>query len=151
MRIVIDANIWVSGLLWKGEAWRLLQLAEEGLLEICIAYPMLLELEEVLNYPRFAPRLLTLQQTPAQLAGFVLSISVAVEVTRIWPPIVAADPDDDLFILCAVAAGADCVVTADHHLLSLGKHRGIPIVTIDEFFTRMAPNQWLKIQVSPRA
>jgi len=140
MRIVIDTNIWVSGLLWKGEAWRLLRLADEGLLKICIAYPMLLELEEVLNYPRFAPRLLTLQQTPAQLAGFALSISVAVEVMRAWPPIITADPDDDLFILCAVAASADYVVTADHHLLSLGAYRGVPILTIGEFFTRIAPD-----------
>jgi putative PIN family toxin of toxin-antitoxin system len=138
MRIVIDTNIWVSGLLWKGEAWRLLRLAEGGLLEVCIAYPMLLELEEVLSYPRFAPRLLTLQQTPAQLAGFALSISVAVDVARTWPPIITADPDDDLFVLCALAAGADCVVTADHHLLSLGAYRGIPIITIGEFFTRIA-------------
>lgn len=141
MRIVVDTNIWVSGLLWKGEAWRLLRLAEEGMVEICIAYPMVLELEEVLNYHRFAPRLLMLQQTPAQLASFALSISVAVEVTRAWPPIVTADPDDDLFILCAVAAGADYVVTADHHLLSLGSYSEIPIVTINQCLTRIMPNR----------
>lgn len=46
MRLVIDTNIWVSGLLWQGKAWSLLKLAEQGEIEICIAYPMLLELEE---------------------------------------------------------------------------------------------------------
>lgn len=55
MRIVIDTNVWVSGLLWKGDAWRLLKHAEEGSVELCIAYPMLLELEEVLNYDRLRP------------------------------------------------------------------------------------------------
>ncbi len=34
MRIVIDTNIWVSGLLWKGDAWRLLKLVEDGKLEL---------------------------------------------------------------------------------------------------------------------
>jgi len=37
VRIVVDTNIWVSGLLWKGDAWRLLNLAEQGKVEICIA------------------------------------------------------------------------------------------------------------------
>ncbi|MBI3921428.1 MAG: putative toxin-antitoxin system toxin component, PIN family [Armatimonadetes bacterium] len=55
MRIVIDTNIWVSGLLSEGDGWRLLDLAEEGDVEICIAYPMLLELEEVLAYPTLPP------------------------------------------------------------------------------------------------
>jgi putative PIN family toxin of toxin-antitoxin system len=48
VRIVIDTNIWVSALLWRSKAWSLLKLAEKGEVEICIAYPMLLELEEVL-------------------------------------------------------------------------------------------------------
>jgi putative PIN family toxin of toxin-antitoxin system len=123
-------------LLWKSNAWRLLRLAEDRKIEICIAYPMLLELEEVLGYNRFATRLLALQQTPAQLAGFALSLSVAVDITRAWPPIVTADPDDDLFVLCAAAAEADYIVTADHHLLSLGSYRGISIVNLDEFLSR---------------
>lgn len=90
MRIVIDTNVWISGLLWKGDAWHLLRMAEERKLEICIAYPMLLELEEVLGYGRFAPRLAVLQQTPEQLAAFALSLSYAVDVTRTWPPIVTS-------------------------------------------------------------
>jgi hypothetical protein len=44
MRVVIDTNIWVSGLLWRGSAWRLLQLAEQGEIELCITHSMLLEL-----------------------------------------------------------------------------------------------------------
>ena len=95
----------------------------------------------MLSYQRFAPRLLALQQTPAQLASFALGISVAVEVTRTWPPIITADPDDDLFILCAVAAGADYVITADHHLLSLGAYREIPIVSVGAFLAKIGPNR----------
>lgn len=138
MRVVADTNIWVSGLLWKGEPRRLLLLAEANLIDLCIAYPMLLELEEVLGYERFAARMDTLHQTPAQLAAYALTLCVAVEITRVWPPIVAVDPDDDVFILCAAAANADYVVTADRHLLSLGSYQGIPILTIDDFFRRIA-------------
>jgi putative PIN family toxin of toxin-antitoxin system len=135
MRVVIDTNVWVSGLLWKGDAWALLRLAEQRVIQVCIAYPMLLELEEVLSYARFAPRLAVLQQTPAQLTGFALGLSVAVNVTRSWPPIVASDPDDDLFLLCAVAGQAEYVITADRHLLALGSYLGIPIIRIEHFFS----------------
>lgn len=38
------------------------------------------------------------------------------------------DPYDDKFLECAVAGGADYVVSADADLLSLGEVRGIPIV-----------------------
>lgn len=136
MRIVIDTNIWVSGLLWKGDAWRLLNLAEQGKVDICIAYPMLLELEEVLAYPRLQPRLRALQQTPAQLAAYALSLATPFDVSRTGPPLVAADPDDDLFLLCAIQAQATFVVTADLHLLAMKSHQDIDIVTIEDFLDR---------------
>jgi putative PIN family toxin of toxin-antitoxin system len=134
VRIVIDTNIWVSGLLWQGDAWKLLTLADEGHLEICIAYPMLLELEEVLAYDRLQNRLATLQETPAQLAAYALSISSLFNISRSGPPIVNEDPDDDIFLLCAVAAEASFVVTNDKHLLALGSYEGIPIVKIEDFW-----------------
>jgi putative PIN family toxin of toxin-antitoxin system len=133
VRIVIDTNIWISGLLWRSKAWSLLKLAEKGEVEICIAYPMLLELEEVLAYERLKPRLEVLQETPAQLTAFALSLSTPFDVSRTGVPIVTADPDDDIFLLCAIEAQAKAVVTADRHLLALRSYRGIPIVTLDQF------------------
>jgi putative PIN family toxin of toxin-antitoxin system len=126
-------------LLWKGDAWRLLRFAEQGKVELCLAYPMLLELEEVLAYERFKPRLVVLQQTPAQLAAFALSISTAFDVSRRHPPIVTADPDDDIFLLCAVEARATYIVTSDKHLLVLKSYGGIDIIKIEEFFEREFP------------
>lgn len=41
MRIVIDTNIWISGLLWQGPAWHVLQLAEKERIELCMTPPML--------------------------------------------------------------------------------------------------------------
>ena len=138
MRIVIDTNIWVSGLLWRGDAWRLLNLAEQGKIELCLAYPMLLELEEVLAYERLQPRLEVLQQTPAQLAAYALSLAIVFDVSRSHIPIVSADPDDDIFILCAVQANVAYIVTKDRHLLALKSYRGIPIITIEQFFAQIA-------------
>ena len=136
MRIVIDTNIWVSGLLWKGDAWQLLKLAEAGKVELCLAYPMVLELEEVLNYERFQARLQVLGVTPAQLAAYALSLTTAIDASRPRLPIVAVDPDDDIFLVCAVEAQAVYVVTNDRHLLTLKSYQGIEIVKIENFLTK---------------
>jgi predicted nucleic acid-binding protein len=43
---------------------------------------------------------------------------------------VTGDPGDDLILACAVQAGVDAVVSGDRrHLLPVGEHRGVRIVT----------------------
>lgn len=43
---------------------------------------------------------------------------------------VCGDPDDDEILACAVEAGVDVLVTGDRkHLLPLGEHRGVRILT----------------------
>jgi putative PIN family toxin of toxin-antitoxin system len=49
VRVVIDANVWISGLLWKGLPWHVLRLAEENKVEILATVSMLEELEIVLR------------------------------------------------------------------------------------------------------
>jgi len=56
-------------------------------------------------------------------------------------PIVLADPDDDVFLHCAVAVGAACVISGDRHLLDMSEHAGIPILTIRDFLTQEFPTQ----------
>lgn len=138
MRIVIDTNIWVSGLLWKGDAWQLLKLVEAGKVELYLAYPMVLELEEVLNYERFQARLQVLNVTPAQLAAYALNLATAIDVSRPHPPIVAVDPDDDIFLVCAVEAQAVYLVTNDRHLLALKSYQGVEIVKVEDFLANAA-------------
>jgi predicted nucleic acid-binding protein len=45
----------------------------------------------------------------------------------------AIDPDDNRILECAIGAGSGCIVTRDHHLLSIKNYQGIPIVTPEEF------------------
>lgn len=51
--------------------------------------------------------------------------------------VVKTDPDDNKIIECAVAAGADAIVTGDKkHLLPIRSFQGIKIVEIAEFLNR---------------
>jgi predicted nucleic acid-binding protein len=66
-----------------------------------------------------------------------MSLASAFDVSRGNVPLVAADPDDDIFLLCAVEADATYIVTNDKHLLRLNPYREIPILTLEEFFRRV--------------
>jgi putative PIN family toxin of toxin-antitoxin system len=134
MRLVLDTNLWISGLLWRGIPWRILQLAEQGRVELCLTPPMLAELAEVLAYPKLASRLRQLGVTAAELTERAANLAMIWEAPEgIGPPIVAADPDDDIFLLGAVAARVDAILSGDGHLLDVGRYAGIPILTVYAF------------------
>jgi len=46
---------------------------------------------------------------------------------------VLEDAPDNRILECAVTAGADLIVTGDHHLLKLREFEGIPIVRLADF------------------
>lgn len=136
MRIVIDTNIWISGLLWKGHPWELLRLAEEGEIELCLAPAMIEELAQVLAYEKFQPRLEQLRLSSTELLAYAIDLASIFDVPQEGPVIVAADPDDDIFLRCAIAVKATCVVSGDHHLLDLKKYADIPILTVRDFLVQ---------------
>lgn len=123
MRLVIDTNLWISGLLWRGLPWQLLKLAE------------------VLAYPKLASRLEQLGVTAEELVNRAANLASIWEAPEIeGPPIVIADPDDDIFLHCASSAHPDYILSGDSHLLSLGGYAGIPIIVVRNFFSREFPD-----------
>jgi putative PIN family toxin of toxin-antitoxin system len=56
------------------------------------------------------------------IANLAVLAIVTAEDTEV--PRVVRDPEDDMVIACAVAAGAEYLVTRDHDLLSLERHAG---------------------------
>ena len=138
MRVVIDTNVWVSGLLWRGMPWRLLGLAEAGQVEICAAATALIELARVLDYEQLQPRIRELGLETADIVAYAANLATIFDVPA-GELIVLADPNDDVFLRCAVGAGAAYVISGDQHLLALGEHAGIPVVTVRDFLAREFP------------
>ena len=48
---------------------------------------------------------------------------------------VAIDPDDEIFIACALIAGATVLVSGDAHLLNVKQYEKIKIMTPVDFLT----------------
>lgn len=137
MRVVVDTNVVVSGLVWGGAPRRVLELGERGVLSLFTSIALLDELRTVLNREKFAPNLERIRYTAAALALRYASLTTVIETSDI-PLTVTADPDDDRVVACAVASDADLVVSGDHHLLELGRAFGIEICRVEELLSRIA-------------
>ena len=99
-----------------------------GRYDLAISHPILTEYDEVVA--RLAARYPAKQPTdwlPAIKQAAHLYLPAAL-------PASTADPDDEMFIECAVAAQAAYIVSGDKgHLLTLKQTSGIPIVPASEF------------------
>ena len=140
MRVVADTNTLVSGLLWHGNPRRVLDEARAGTQQMYTTAALLAELEEVLQRPKFAQRLSLAGVTSHTLVLGYAALARLVEPAEI-APVILADPDDDAVLACAVAAGAEIIVSGDSHLLDLKDYEGILIVTAAHLLTRITPEQ----------
>ena len=106
MRLVLDTNAAVSGLLWQGNPGKLLDAAQAGSLTIFASAPLLSELHGVLKRDKFAKHLQARGLEATQIfEGHAALTSVV--VPAIIPPVIIDDPDDDAVLACAVAGQAD--------------------------------------------
>lgn len=138
MRIVLDTNVVMSALLWRGTPHQLLQaIGQQPRVQLFTSAALLEELADVLTRPSPAKRLALIGKTARQvLADYVDAVELVEPLTV--PRVVPSDPDDDQVIAAAMAAQADLIVSGDSDLLSMGSHQNIPIVTAAQAFQKVA-------------
>jgi putative PIN family toxin of toxin-antitoxin system len=139
VRIVLDTNVVLSALLWRGTPYRLLAtIGQRSSIQLYSSTALLEELADVLTRPSATKRLALIGRSAREvLADFVEAIEL-VEPASV-PRVVVGDVDDDQVIAAAIAARADLIVSGDRkHLLSLGSHQGIDIVDAAEAVRRIA-------------
>jgi putative PIN family toxin of toxin-antitoxin system len=140
VRIVVDTNVMIAAVLWQGPPHRILQLAERGTVTLCVTLTMLEELENVLRRDKFRKHLQRRAATTEEIIASLLPLVELYEPTPA-PNTVPADPDDEIFIECALSASATLLVSGDSHLLRLKKHGRIRIVSPFEFLHLVQPEK----------
>lgn len=129
MRLVLDTNVVVAGLLWHGPPHRLIDLAIDDESIALYSSPVLIEeLANTLAYARFAKRIALFETSIAALVAQYEALVSLVSPAH-TPRVVANDPDDDHVIACAVAANAKSIVSGDKHLLSIKSYQNISILS----------------------
>ncbi|MBI2358534.1 MAG: putative toxin-antitoxin system toxin component, PIN family [Deltaproteobacteria bacterium] len=137
VRLVLDSNVWISGLLWTGIPHQIIRGAEAGDF-VPVTIPAIMdEVREALSRPKFAPRIAALNTSVGELMESLLSIVEVIHEPRL-EPVIPQDPDDDKILACAVASRAQWIVSGDNHLLALRRYRGIPIGTPKQFWNAWA-------------
>jgi uncharacterized protein len=123
LRIILDTNVFISGIFFSGPPSQILQAWEDHRLQIVLSQQILHEYKRVADelsskYPKIEIstiiELVTIHGQSIDTTGVDISI--------------CEDPDDDKFIECAIAGKCNIIVSGDAHLLKLVEHRGISIL-----------------------
>lgn len=131
MRAVIDTNVLLSGLLWRGAPHALIGHVQAGTLAMVSSPALLAELAEVISRVKFDDILARSNTSRERSLAEVRQLAEVI-VPPPLPQPVCRDPDDDHVLACALAAQADLIVSGDADLLDLREYRSIRIVAAAE-------------------
>lgn len=126
--VVIDTNVWISGLFWHGTPTAVVDQIEAEEITPCFSFETLTEWEEkVLHIAKAFHRI------PVYVTYRQLITRRGVLVQPDEHVIVCRDPKDNQFLDVVVASNARFLVTGDKDLLSLKIFRTTRILTPREF------------------
>lgn len=127
VRLILDTNVLLAGLLWRGPPHVLLEHARRGTLRLISSSTLLAELTEVIQRPKF-DAILARSGTPRdRLLQELQQLVEVIEPHPLREP-VCRDPDDDQVLALAIAGKVDLIVSGDDDLLSLASFEEIPII-----------------------
>jgi putative PIN family toxin of toxin-antitoxin system len=120
MRVVLDANIFVSSFFWGGKPKKVFDRIRKKIDNLYVSEEILAEIEDVIYRPKFIKEksekdeyMKTIRETgrkvtPQKLTG---------KGSR--------DKTDNKYIECAIAGNVDYIISGDVHLLELKQYENI--------------------------
>ena len=128
MRAVLDTNVLLAGLLWRGPPHALLEHVRSGELTFISSPELLAELAEVLARPKFDAIIGRSNSSHEQMLLQVRMLAEVIDPPPLATP-VCRDRDDDALLALAIAAQADLIISGDEDLLSLVSFGAIAILS----------------------
>jgi putative PIN family toxin of toxin-antitoxin system len=123
VKIILDTNVFVSGVFFSGPPYQILKAWRDGRLKLVLS-------SNIFDEYRRVATLIAEQFPPVDLKG-ILDL-VQKEANFYHAPAlsekVCDDPDDDKFLACAVASNTKMIVSGDKHLLRVSGNRDIEIL-----------------------
>ena len=128
MRIVMDANVLVSGMLTPfGVCGEIVRMLTSGNLILCVDARILFEYEDVLRRSRF--------KIENKMTDLLMEYIENTSETHFSMPLPKSlpDPDDNQFIEVAVSANVDCLITGNLKHFPLRSRCGITVLNPRSF------------------
>ena len=128
-KVVIDTNVFVSGIEFGGKPYQVLGHVYQEKVKLIVSSPLLSELSEVLR-KKFAYPPERIAQITKQLQEFAKLVHPASSID------VCRDPADNRVLEAALTGDCDYIVTGDPDLLDLKTYQNIQIVTPAQFLVQ---------------
>lgn len=134
MRVVLDTNVFISGVFFSGPPSRILEAWRDGSLGLVISA------EIVEEYRRVGERLSS-DFPGVSLDPFLILLVTHADlvVPETLPGPVVTDPDDDKFFACALGGDCRLIVSGDKALLAASGFEGVEVETPRRFLDRFGP------------
>ncbi len=129
--VVIDTNIYISAIFWKGKPRQVIDLGRDEKINILTSAAIEEEIADKLK-TKFNLDKNEISQILSDFSTFTKLVSATDRIQA-----VPDDPDDDKIIECAVSGKADYIVSGDRHLLKLEEYAGITILNASDFLLRI--------------
>lgn len=128
MRIILDTNVFVSGVFFAGPPYQILKAWRNGILTLVIS-------EEIFKEYQRVGEMLGEQFPLVDLQPILDMVRTRAQIcpVKCLPEPIADDPDDDKFLACALVCKSKIIVSGDRHLLKVNGFREIKIVRPREF------------------
>ncbi len=128
MRVILDTNVFISGVFFGGPPGRILDAWRDGLIRLVLSAEILDEYQRV-------GEILRAERPAVDLEPLLALVAVHAEFveTPALPEQVCSDPDDDKFLACAVAAGVSAIISGDKDLVEQSGWRGVLVLRPRQF------------------
>jgi len=134
-KVVIDTNVFISGLNFWGKPRKILNLIWKEEIKVCISFFILKELEKVLKKD-FGWDKEQIRSTIERIKNRTIEVQPEVKIL-----VIKGKSDDNHILECAVAGKAQYIVSGDkHHILPLKEYQGIKILSPAAFLEVMLFN-----------
>jgi len=129
MKIVLDANIFISSFFWGGKPRLVLERVINKTDDLFISKDILNEIEEVINRPKF-------HADSNKITYFIKAIEEIANIVNINKKIKnggSRDIKDNKYLECAIAGNVDYIVSGDIHLLEMERIDSIKIISANDY------------------
>lgn len=131
LKVVMDTNVFVSGLFFSGPPYQILKAWQSGEFELVGS-------QVILDEYRRVGEILAEEHPGINLnpiLTFIIEYAKVYEPAKLKEP-VCEDSDDDKFIACALASGSRVIISGDKHLLKVSGYQGIEVLKSRSFVDR---------------
>ena len=123
MKVILDTNVFVSGIFFSGPPYQIIKAWRDGMLELAMS-------SDIFDEYRRIATILAEQFPPVNLQKLLEFLEREADFydVPVLSEQVCDDPDDDKFLACALASDTKIIVSGDKHLLRVSGYQDIEVL-----------------------